>query len=209
MDKNKLAVNMFNKGAGLYETKYMDVSSYAPTLDLLCEKIGNESASILEVACGPGNITKYLLDKCDKYEILGTDLAPAMIDLARKNCPSATFQILDCRDISRIERVFNAVVSGFCFPYLDQSEVRSLILDAKESLSSEGLLYISTMHGEYKESGVKKSSTSGDEVYFYYHSQSFLEETLIQSGFEIIDLRLQSDPSEFEVMDLIVLAQKK
>lgn len=209
MDKNKLAVKMFNNRAGLYEKKYMDVSSYAESLDLFCEKLGYKNLSILELACGPGNITKYLLDKCDKYKILGTDLAPAMIDLAKKNCPLATFQILDCREISNLDRDFDAIVSGFCFPYLDQDEVKTLIFDAKESLKPEGLLYISTIHGDYKESGIKKSSTSGDEVYFFYHDRDFIEKNLIKSGFEIIETKVQPDSTQEEVTDIIILAQKK
>lgn len=209
MDKNKLAVNMFNNGASLYEKKYMDVSSYSESLDQLCEGLGFRDADILEIACGPGNITKYLLERCPKFQILGTDLAPAMIELARKNCPSAVFEVLDCRDFSKLGRTFDAIVAGFCFPYLNQDEVRSLIYDANKSLKTDGLLYISTMHGDYEESGVKKSSTSGDEIYFYYHKDSFIEETLVNNGFEIIDLKIQIDSTQNEVTDLIVLAKKK
>lgn len=210
MDKNKLAVDMFNKAASVYEEKYMDVSSYTESLDLLCESIGYKHANILELACGPGNVTKYLIEKCNKYKILGTDLAPAMIELAKVNCPGVKFQILDSREISKLGRTFDAIVSGFCFPYLNKHEVTEFIVSAKQCLNSEGLLYISTMHGHYDKSGTKKSSTTGDEIYFYLYESTFIEKTLISNGFEIIDLKIQSDlTAKEETTDLIVLAKKK
>jgi ubiquinone/menaquinone biosynthesis C-methylase UbiE len=70
MDKNKLAVNMFNKAAKLYEEKYMDVSSYTEGLDVFCEKLGYKDANILELGCGSGNITRYLTNKCLFYVYL-------------------------------------------------------------------------------------------------------------------------------------------
>ncbi|MBC7864483.1 MAG: class I SAM-dependent methyltransferase, partial [Bacteroidia bacterium] len=61
MDKTKIAVTIFNKNANGYQNKFMDVNLYADTFDLFCNSIKNENAEILEIACGPGNITKYLL----------------------------------------------------------------------------------------------------------------------------------------------------
>lgn len=209
MDKNKLAVNMFNKAAKLYEEKYMDVSSYSASLDLFCEKLGYNNADILELACGPGNITKYLKDKCPEYKILGTDLAPAMIELAKANCPSEKFQILDCREIAQLNKTFDAIISGFCFPYLNKEEVINFISAAKHTLNPEGLLYISKMHGDYKESGIKKTSTSGDEVYFYLHESAYLEQSLSRNGFEIIDLRIKADLTQKEeAADIVILAKR-
>lgn len=210
MDKNKLAVDMFNKVALLYEEKYMNVSSYAEGLDLFCESIGNTDVNILELACGPGNITKYLLEKCHQYKILGTDLAPTMIELAKKNCPAADFQILDCRDVTKLNREFDAVMAGFCFPYLNKNEVKTFICDVNQSLKADGIFYISTLHGDYNESGIKKSATSGDEIYFYLYDSAFIEKTLVHCGFEIIYSKIQSDLTQKEeVIDLIIVAKKK
>jgi len=44
----------------------------------------NEQAKVLELACGPGNITKCLLSKRPDLEILATDIAPNILELAKK-----------------------------------------------------------------------------------------------------------------------------
>jgi trans-aconitate methyltransferase len=64
--------------------------------------ITKQDADILELACGPGNITQYIISKRSDFKILGTDLAPNMIELAKINNPSAQFQLLDSRDIRTI-----------------------------------------------------------------------------------------------------------
>ena len=73
MNKTRFAVHVFNKYAEVYQDKYMDVSLYHSTLDLFAASVANERAEILELACGPGNVTRYLLDKCPGWKILGTD----------------------------------------------------------------------------------------------------------------------------------------
>jgi trans-aconitate methyltransferase len=41
-----------------------------------------KASSILEFGCGPGNITKYLLQKTPEHEIRGFDISKKMIQLA-------------------------------------------------------------------------------------------------------------------------------
>ena len=63
MDKTKIAVAIFNKYASEYQDKFMDLALYHDTFDLFCNLLVRENPTILELACGPGNITKYLLKK--------------------------------------------------------------------------------------------------------------------------------------------------
>ena len=41
----------------------MDISRYHELLDLFCEQLAKENPDILDLACGPGNISQYLLQK--------------------------------------------------------------------------------------------------------------------------------------------------
>ena len=50
-----------------------------------CEMIVRHNAQVLDVGCGPGNITKFLLSRLPNLEILGIDVSPNMLDLAKKN----------------------------------------------------------------------------------------------------------------------------
>jgi ubiquinone/menaquinone biosynthesis C-methylase UbiE len=209
MDKTKIAVDIFNKYATEYQNKFMDVSQYGHSLNFFCDNI-KRSAEILELACGPGNITKYLLNRRPDLKILGTDLSPNMIVLAQMNNPSACFQIMDCRNLGSQDKKYDGIMCGFCLPYLSKDETSVLIRQASVCLKTNGLLYISTMEDDYSKSGFKKGS-AGDEIFMHYYKEADLTQLLIQNKFSILKTdRIRSEMTDgTEVIDLILIAQIK
>lgn len=209
MDNTQKAVSIFNKVAEVYQDKFMDVSLYHDTLNIFCNSIIRERAAVLDVACGPGNITKYLLSKRPDLNIMGTDLAPNMIALAAANNPEAKFQLMDCRQIIKLNKLYDGIICGFCLPYLSKEEAVQLIADAAKLMNKGGVLYISTMEDDYNKSGPKKGS-SGDELYMYYHEAGYLEDTLAENDLKVTHLKRQDYPTTdgTKVTDLIIIAVK-
>jgi predicted TPR repeat methyltransferase len=209
MDKTKIAVELFNKYAQIYQDKFMDISLYSESFDLFCNAIQKKNAHVLEIACGPGNITKYLFSKRPDFVILGIDLADKMIELARINNPQATFQLMDCRDIHLIEKKFDAIMCGFGLPYLSKEEAIQFIVNASNLMEANGLLYISTMEDDYHQSGFRTGST-GDQMYLHFHQADYLTETLEKNNFKIIDLQRKKYAIQdgTETNDLLILAEK-
>lgn len=209
MDNNNLAVHVFNKLAEDYQKKFMDVEAYHNSFDIFCESIKTPNAAILELACGPGNITQYLLNKRPDFIIQGTDLAENMIALAQINNPSVEFKVLDCRAIDCLSQKFDGIMCGFGLPYLSKEEAIKLILDAANILKPDGVLYLSTMEDDYSKSGLKRGS-SGDELYIYYHQADYLTEALATNNFKIIDLQRQDYqfPDGSKNIDLLIIAKK-
>lgn len=208
MDQTKIAVDIFNKLADSYQDKFMDVSIYHDSLDLFCESIKIKNASLLELACGPGNITKYLLEKRPDFKILGTDLAPNMIALAKINNPIADFQLLDCRDLISLNKKFEGIVLGFGLPYLSKDEAIQFIKDSNQQLNDNGLLYLSTMEDDNSKSGLKTGST-GDVMYQNFHQADYLLTALEENGFKIIHMdRKEYIHNKEKTTDLIIVAKK-
>ena len=209
MDKTKIAVEVFDKFATLYQEKFMDVNLYGDTFDFFCNTIKKQDADLFEIACGPGNITKYLLNKRPDLKIVGIDLASAMIELAKINNPAAEFHLMDCRQIATINKKFDAIMCGFCLPYLTKDETIKLFSDASKLLNPKGVFYISTMEDDYNKSGFKKGST-GDEIFMHFYQADFLLSILKENNFNILKL----DRKEYAIMDgtkttdLILIAEK-
>ncbi len=208
MDHTKAAVDIFDKYAQAYTDKFMDVSMYHESLDVFCGLL-QENATILELACGPGNITKYLLSKRPDLQLLGTDLSPNMLELAKVNNPTATFQLLDCRDILSLGKRYDGIVCGFCLPYLSKKEAIQLIGDAAKVLNDDGALYISTMENDYSKSGYETNS-KGDSMYMYYHEEGYLTAALKEHGFTVVDINRKqySKDGDTTVTDLLLTATK-
>jgi len=208
MDHSKQAAALFNKFAVLYQSRQMDVSAYAPELDHFISLLPH-SSKVLEIACGPGNITKYVLDKNQRIDILGIDLAPNMIELAKANCPTATFEVMDCRELNSLDTKFDGVIVGFCLPYLHKGEAHNLFRDIAALLNDGGLLYLSTIEGAYEGSGLKKGST-GDEVFMHYYELQDIEALFAAVGFDIISTRrtvVSTNPHAD--VDLLIVAKKQ
>jgi len=137
---------------------------------------------LLEIGCGPGNITQYLLEKNSDFDILGIDIAPNMIELAKKNNPTADFAVMDTREINTLNSKYDGIIAGFCLPYLSQTECEDLILNSYELLNDNGVIYLSFVEGNGEESGFKVGKAG--RVYFYYHNINDLKDKLIKKNFK-------------------------
>ncbi|MBL7913588.1 MAG: methyltransferase domain-containing protein [Bacteroidia bacterium] len=208
-DKTIEAVAVFNKLATLYAQKYMDVSGYSESLEKLGELLHASEGTVLELGCGPGNITRFMLDRFPHLKITGIDLAPDMIAIAKSLNPEATFEVMDCREINKIDSKFDAVLCGFCLPYLSRQEAIQLITDSAVKLNAKGVIYISTMEDNNSKSGYVSGST-GDKIFMNYHECSYLTEALRNENFEVVyekHLPLAADPENI-TKDLVLIAKK-
>lgn len=206
-DNFKNSIHIFNKYASSYQEKYMDVSLYKDSLQRLLNKLPDD-AKVLDLACGPGNISAYLLQYKPKLQILGIDGAENMINLARKNIPQAEFKVMDIREIDKIERDFDAVICGFCLPYLQEKEARELIQKAASLLSKNGIIYLSTMEGDYSLSHYQKSSSGNDEgLFIYFYQSNQLKGFLKDAGFTMLfeEIITQPEAQKSSGQDIILI----
>ena len=211
MDRYTETFRTWNKVASEYEEKFMNLDLYSDTYDYICHSISKDKAEILEIGCGPGNITKYLLAKRPAYNIFGIDIAPNMIELARRNNPTASFLVMDCREISKLNTKYDGVICGFCIPYLSQDDCAKLIADCSGLLNANGLIYLSFVEGDLKKSGFQVGS-SGDRCYFYYHTLSTVKNQLIENGFDIIkkfEVNYIETDARVKVHTILIARKKK
>jgi 2-polyprenyl-3-methyl-5-hydroxy-6-metoxy-1,4-benzoquinol methylase len=203
------AADAFDKSAKIYQNKFMDVSLYAEPFKLFFDNINLDNASILDIACGPGNITKYLLDQRPDFDVLGIDLSPKMLSLAQANNPKAKFQLMDCREIDKIEQKFDGITCGFCLPYLTREEAIELIVNVSKLLKPEGVFYLSTMEENDDNKSRYQISSTGDQVYVNYHQEHYLSKALRENNFEIINLKRFSSPDKDNLMitDLVLVGK--
>jgi 2-polyprenyl-3-methyl-5-hydroxy-6-metoxy-1,4-benzoquinol methylase len=209
MDRYKETFETWNKVASLYQDKFMHLDLYNDTYDFISNSIAKDKAKLLEVGCGPGNITKYLLSKRPDFDIFGIDIAPNMLELAKKNNPTASFAIMDCRQIGELKIKYDGIVCGFCLPYLSQTDSAKLITDSYNLLNDNGLIYLSFVEGDPSKSGFQVGS-SGDRSYFCFHTLDELKKQLIESNFEELKIfKVEYEKSEKEKDTHTILVAKK
>jgi len=176
----------WNNIAQLYEDKFMKFDLYNDTYKSFCDLLLRPDASVLEIGCGPGNITRHILDLNPKLKVLATDISKNMIDLAKRNNPEVEIQVLDCRNLKRINTKFDGIICGFTIPYLSKLDCSKLISDCSNLLTEEGALYLSFVSGDYEKSGFI-SGSSGDRAYFYYHELKRIKQELELNHMTVVD----------------------
>jgi SAM-dependent methyltransferase len=182
-DDKQSTFDAWNKVAALYESRFMDLDIYNDSYDFFLGLL-NQNATVLELACGPGNVTRYLLQHRPDLEITGIDIAPNMIERARHNNPKAVFETGDIRAIKNRTDRYQAIVCGFGLPYLSPEETAALFADCSGLTAKEGVLYISFVPGDPALSGLQTGS-SGDQMYFYYHDPLMIEQQLLDTGWRV------------------------
>ena len=77
--------------------------------------------SVLDIGCGPGNFTAdYAGIGAD---VIGIDLAPKMIQIARERFPNVQFQTADIESLPFESAYFDTVVSGYVTHHLARPEI--------------------------------------------------------------------------------------
>jgi len=212
MDNFQISIHLFGEFAEEYTERFDNVGAYIDHLNFFCDRIKSDKPDILELACGPGNITRYLKRRFAVSRILAVDLAPKMIEIAQEALPEVDFRLMDIRKISEIDEKFDAIMCSFGLPFLSKTDAARLIADCSDCLRHGGVLYISTMEGDETRAGFEPTSFSGNAaIYFNYHRQHDLEFAFQQNGFELTRVNLQDyiEPDGSITIDMIFIATKK
>lgn len=183
MNRYQTTFGTWDKIASLYQQHFMDIDIYNDTYDAFCNAIKKQDAAILEIGCGPGNITQYLLHKRNDFVIDATDVSPNMVALAKQNNPAANCRVMDARDIHNLTKKYDGIICGFCLPYLSKEDAEKLFLDCRNLLTTGAVFYCSAIEGDYGHSGFETGST-GDKVYVYYYQQDDLQQLFVKNGFQ-------------------------
>lgn len=210
MNPFQTSIQRFDEFADEYASRFMNVDDYKDSIDKFCD-CKSENPKILDLACGPGNYTRYLQQKFPQSSILAIDLAPRMIELAKKQLKNARFEVMDMKNIHQLSETFDLILCSFGLPFLTKAEANKFIADCASHLKKNGRLYISTMEGDESEAGFETTSFTGSaEVYFNYHRQEDIEVAIKTCGLQLEYLKKQDylETDGNALTDMIFIAAK-
>ena len=203
---HKDSSEIWSQVANLYEEKFLNLNIYNETYDLLCNEIKTSAPSILDIGCGPGNISKYISIKIRDASIFGIDYSEKMIELAKRNVPKSRFEVMDCRGINQINEKFDAVISGFFLPYVNLKEANEFFSNVHNLLKNNGVAYFSFVEGNPENSDYQTSS-SGQSLFFNFHLLEDIKQKLEKLGFkdfQILKINYERSETETEIHTIII-----
>ncbi len=127
----------FDRLAWLDEGGWTHNSHYHP---FLLRHVPAHCEAALEIGCGAGAFSRQLAER--SHHVLGLDLAPEMVRLARehsKNCPNMEFQVADILTWDFPPEKYDCIASIATFHHLPLEE---MLQKTKEALKPGGVLLV-------------------------------------------------------------------
>ena len=85
----------------------------------LVQRIGAEApARVVDLGCGPGNLTRLLAERWPDAEVLGLDSSPEMIAKAQEDVPGIDFRVDDLRAWAASDETVDVLVSNATLQWL-------------------------------------------------------------------------------------------
>ncbi len=154
--------------AEIHHLHYDEVAvSAAKELLHQLDNAGVTSGLIVDLGCGSGVTARLLTDA--GFEVLGVDIAPEMIRLARNTAPKATFQCASLFDVEIPPCVaVTAISESVNFAFDDRTsaeEIGALIGRIYDALEPKGIAMLDVAGPERVEPGSSIARYEGDGWY--------------------------------------------
>lgn len=205
------SVATFDKLASRYAERYFHLRQYDRHYQALVDAVATEGpALVLDLACGPGNVSAFLRQARPAWTLLGTDLAPAMLEEAAARVPGIRTRLLDACQVGTLPERFDAAAFCFGLSYLDDDGARQCLQGLHEVLRPGAPLLLLTLTGDPAQSGPQTAST-GDVVHMAYRRPGTVAGLVARHGFEILHSELIDSPPEASqaTQDVVVLARRR
>lgn len=174
------------------KTRDLDIKSTIDTLDKY------DFSNVLELGCGTGKNTEWLLKKADR--IIGLDFSQEMLKIAREKIPDkrVEFKKADLNKDWGVEDHFaNLITSSLTLEHIN--DLNYIFKQANIKLTEKGLFFISELHPykQYTGSGAKYEAKNGTvELEVYAHHITDYTENGINNGFELLEIKEWFDEIE-------------
>ncbi|CAN5286022.1 class I SAM-dependent methyltransferase [soil metagenome] len=211
MQTKENIIDCYNKTAKNYADKFIDELSHKHFDSFLLKAFAVENqdnGKLIDLGCGPGQTTKYLYD-CGITNIVGTDISPGMIAVAKNINPQPDFDIADMLSLKYPDQSFGAAIAFYSIVHFDYEQVSIALKEIKRVLKNNGHFLFSFHIGDnilHLDNFLEQQVN----VDFYFFETNKIKELLSATGFEIIDIieRQQYADIEYESRRVYIWVKK-
>lgn len=142
--------------------------------------------SILDVGCGQGWKSKYLIKKGIK--LLGIDFSEKMIEIARREAPGERFLVINIEDLDNLKESFDGIYAQAVLLHFHKKEIPEILDILKRRLNPGGYLYVAVKElapGGREEEEVPVPLDKKYRRFFSFFTLEEMEDCFKNAGFEV------------------------
>ena len=140
-------------------------------------------AKVLDVGCGPGKETAFLVSQ--DFDVIGIDFSQSMVQEAKKRVPQGNFMVMDMRQLTFPADTFDGILAKACLLHIPKTEVPPVIAGFHKILKPHGLLYLTVKQGTGEQVVTENDYGYEYSRFFSFFTKAEMEQMLIQTGFTI------------------------
>lgn len=182
LDTTKLVVGTYNKIAKRYSDEYFEDLSDASYIDKFLSYLPNR-AKVLDIGCGPGTFTLYMLDK--GYEAQGIDVSKKMLRIAQRKIPKAVFTLMDMRRLKFSDKSFDGLLVAYSLIHIPTHEISKTLQEFSRVLKPTGAILIIAQKGKADQI-IDEPFKKGEKMFFNFFTKKRLSQLLTNAGFRIL-----------------------
>lgn len=186
-DRQDIIKNAYNKAAKAYADKCFyelyDKPLDKKLYDLFFERVVNKGV-VLEIGCGPGEVSNYL--KMKGIDIIGLDISEKMIEIAKQLNPFIDFRIGNVFNLKFNDNSVAGIVAPYLIVNFKLNDVLKAFSEIHRVLIEKGQLLIS-FHSGKEERVINDFFVKGNTIPYTYFEPDEIKDKLTETGFEIIE----------------------
>ncbi|HYO54248.1 class I SAM-dependent methyltransferase [Archangium sp.] len=161
---------VYGEIAGVYEAFFPSLHRYEGRVEEFLGETVAPGCRVLDVGCGPGQLTREL---DPTVQVVGLDLSPEMIELARRGRPSGEYRVHSYRDaLPRDLGRFDVALAVGCLDFCD--DLTLTLRHVSEALKPGGRLLFTVLERRPglagHEEARRRVQTADLEVTLYFWS---------------------------------------
>lgn len=149
MKTRETLIDSYNQLAEEYAKRYGDELREKPFDRLLLERFAQDVPSgkqVCDLGCGSGHIADHL--KSLGVDVIGIDLSPGMIEVAKRTYPSIEYRVGDMLDSDMPDESLGAIVALYSIIHLERDQIRPTLGEMFRVLVPGGSVLVSFHKGE-------------------------------------------------------------
>ena len=198
MQKQKDIIDCYNKTAKNYADKFMDELSKKHFDRVLLKAFAFENLNkgkLIDLGCGPGQTTKYL-SECGMSDLVGVDISPGMVKIAKTINPQLNFQTADILNLKYADAFFSSAIAFYAIVHFDHGQIKTAFKEIKRVLAENGQ-FLFSFHIGHNVLHLDNFLDHQVNIDFYFFEINEIVDLLMGMGFGIIDI-IERQPYQAE-----------